>query len=273
MKKIVSLILVLVLCSAFFCGCDNAGDKVIRVGASVTPHAEILGAVKDNLAEQGYTLEIVEYNDYVLPNTAVESGELDANYFQHLPYLQDFNEKNGTHLVSVAAVHYEPFGIYAGKSSSLDNIADGATISVPNDGTNEGRALLLLESLGLIELSDDAGMTATVLDIVSNPKNLNITELEAAQLVRSLSDVDFSVINGNYAIEGGLDVHNALAVEDPSSEAAQTYANIIAVKEGHEKDPKVLALIAALQTEEVRQFIEENYDGAVVAIFPKESSN
>lgn len=264
-RKLVSAIFAILLACVF--SVAGVAEETIRVGASVTPHAEILEVVKPILAEQGYELEIVEYNDYILPNTATESGEIMANYFQHQPYLDDFNAENDTHLVSVAAIHYEPFGIYAGKRDSLEDIPDGATIAVPNDGTNEGRALLLLQDLGLITLPDDVGFTATRLDIVDNPKNLEIVEMEAAQLPRVLPEVDFAVINGNYAISGGLKVSDALAVEDVESAAAQTYANVLVVKEGNEEDPGVQALVAALQTEEVRQFIEETYDGAVVPMF------
>ena len=262
MKKLAAFALVLVL---VFSG--SALAETIRVGASITPHAEILNVVKPILAEQGYDLEVVEYTDYVLPNTATESGELDANYFQHQPYLDDFNAQNGTHLVSVAAIHYEPFAIYAGKSDSLENIADGATIAVPNDGTNEARALLLLEAQCLIKLREDAGFTATKLDIEENPKNLDIVEMEAAQLPRVLPDVDFAVINGNYAIQGGLKVADALASESVESESAQTYANVLVVKEGNENNPAILALVDALKTEEVRKFIEDTYEGAVVPMF------
>ena len=262
MKKLAAFALVLVL---VFSG--SALAETIRVGASITPHAEILNVVKPILAEQGYDLEVVEYTDYVLPNTATESGELDANYFQHQPYLDDFNAQNGTHLVSVAAIHYEPFAIYAGKSDSLENIADGATIAVPNDGTNEARALLLLEAQGLIKLREDAGFTATKLDIEENPKHLDIVEMEAAQLPRVLPDVDFAVINGNYAIQGGLKVADALASESVESESAQTYANVLVVKEGNENNPAILALVDALKTEEVRKFIEDTYEGAVVPMF------
>ena len=262
MKKLAAFALVLVL---VFSG--SALAETIRVGASITPHAEILNVVKPILAEQGYDLEVVEYTDYVLPNTATESGELDANYFQHQPYLDDFNAQNGTHLVSVAAIHYEPFAIYAGKSDSLENIADGATIAVPNDGTNEARALLLLEAQGLIKLREDAGFTATKLDIEENPKNLDIVEMEAAQLPRVLPDVDFAVINGNYAIQGGLKVADALASESVESESAQTYANVLVVKEGNENNPAILALVDALKTDEVRKFIEDTYEGAVVPMF------
>lgn len=269
MKKIVCILLAAVLALALLTGCSgkSSSDKTIKVGASVTPHAEILGVAKKILAKEGYDLQIVEYEDYVLPNTATESGELDANYFQHQPYLTNFNEENGTHLVSVAAIHYEPFGIYAGKVDSLDKLTDGSTIAIPNDGTNEARALYLLEAQGLIKLKSDVGFTATVLDIAENPKNLKIEELDAAQLVRALQDVDVAVINGNYAIQGGLKVADALAVEDASSESAQTYANILVVKEGNENLPKIQALVKALQSDEVRQFINDTYDGAVVPIF------
>lgn len=270
MKKVFTLLLSLIILVAALTGCagkKTADSKTIKVGASVTPHAEILAIAKDILAKDGFTLEIVEYNDYILPNTATESGELDANYFQHQPYLTDFNAENGTHLVSVAAIHYEPFGIYAGKTSSLEALSDGATIAVPNDGTNEARALMLLEDLGLITLKADVGFTATVLDIESNPKNLSIKEIEAAQLARSLPDVDMAVINGNYAIEAGLKVADALAVEDKDSEAAQTYANILVVKEGNEGKDGIKALVKALQSNEVKEFINNTYNGAVIPIF------
>ncbi len=242
-------------------------DKVIKVGASVTPHAEILEHVKQTLADEGYTLEIVEYNDYVLPNTALEDGDLDANFFQHQPYLDNFNEENNTHLVSVAAVHFEPFAIYAGKTDSLDDLQDGATVAVPNDTTNEARALLLLEAQGLIKLKDGVGLDATVLDIEENPKNLQIQEIEAAQIVRSLPDVDIACINGNYAKEGGLDVADAIAVEASDSLAADTYANVIAVKEGNENTDKTKALVNAVLSDDVRQFIEDTYGNAVVPVF------
>lgn len=247
---------------------EATGDlEVIKVGASVTPHAEILAQVKDVLAEQGYDLQVVEYNDYVLPNTALEDGDLDANFFQHQPYLDDFNAENGTHLVSVAAVHFEPFGLYAGKTASLDDIQEGATIAVPNDTTNEARALLLLEAQGLIKLKEGAGLTATVLDIEENPLNLEIKEIEAAQLVRSLPDVDVAAINGNYAAEGGLDVADAIAVEASDSLAADTYANVIVVKEGNEDSAKTKALVDAVLSDEVRSYIEKTYGNAVISVF------
>ncbi len=249
------------------CGSKSGDDKVIKVGASPTPHAEILNIAKEELEAEGYTLEIVEYNDYVLPNTSLESGELDANFFQHKPYLDDFNAENGTHIVDVAQIHFEPFGIYAGKTSDLANIPEGATVAVPNDTTNEARALLLLEAQGLIKLKADAGITATVADIEENPKNLDIKELEAAQITRSLQDVDIACINGNYAQEAGLNVSDALAVEASDSLAAQTYANIIAVKQGTENDAKIQALIKAVQSDKVKEYINSTYDGGVVPVY------
>ena len=246
---------------------DLAGTT-IKVAASPVPHAEILGVAKDILAEQGITLEIIEYTDYVQPNMVTESGEVDANYFQHTPYLDSFNEENGTHLVSVGAIHYEPFGLFAGKTATLDELADGAKIAVPNDTTNEARALQLVAAQGIITLKEGAGLTATKNDIAENPHNVDIVEMEAAQLPRTLADVDFAVINGNYAAEAGLNAAtDALAVEDASSEAAQTFANILVVKEGNEANPAIQALLAALQSEQVKNFIDETYSGAVVAIF------
>lgn len=240
---------------------------VLKVGATPAPHAEILEVVKDLLAEQGITLEIAQYNDYVQPNNAVEDGSLDANYFQHITYMNDFNEEYGTHLVSAAEVHYEPMGLYAGKTTSLDELADGALIGLPNDATNEGRALLVLQQEGLITLSEDAGITATINDIVDNPKNLQFSEMEAAQLPLRLADLDMAVINGNYAIDAGLSMDDALAVESADGEAAQAYVNVLAVEEGREDDPAIQALAAALCSDEVKAFIDENYNGAVVAVF------
>ena len=238
---------------------SELAGTTLKVAASPTPHAEILNVAKEVLAEQGIDLEVVEFSDYVQPNLVTESGEVDANYFQHTPYLDSFNEENGTHLASVGAVHYEPFGIYPGKSDDLANIADGATIAVPNDTTNEARALQLLAAQGL---------TATVNDITDNPHNLQIKEIEAAQLPRTVQDVDFAVINGNYAMEAGFSVgKDALATEDASSEAAQTYANVLVVKEGRENDPAIQALYAALTSDKVKDYINSTYDGAVVPIF------
>ena len=279
-KFIISLILSLSIVGGLLAGCGSnaaAGKKadtdsaqeleVIKVGASITPHAEILRSVSDELEKQGYKLEVVEYNDYIIPNTALESGELDANYIQHLPYLEDFNKENGTDIVSVADIHYEPFGIYAGKSDSLENLKEGAVIAVPNDTTNEARALLLLQDQGLIKLKENAGLTATVKDIAENPKNFEIKELEAAQVPKALQDVDVAAINTNYALEANLKLSDALASEGADSLAAKTYANIIAVKEGNENAEKIKALIDAVKSEQVKKFIEDKYDGAVVPIF------
>ena len=239
----------------------------LTVGASPAPHAEILEAAREVLASKGYDLKIVEYTDYVLPNNALDSGDLDANYFQHQPYLDSFNAQNGTELSGVAVIHYEPFGIYAGKSASLDAIPEKGTVLVPNDLTNEARALLLLEAQGLITLKEDAGLEATKNDIVENPKNLDIVEIEAAQLPRSLQYGEVAVINGNYAIEAGLKVSDALATEDAESLAAQTYGNVIAVRAGEEESPKTKALIEALTSDEVKSFMESTYEGAVVPVF------
>lgn len=274
-KVIISILLLVSLITLTACGSSTSstdttateGDNVITVGASPTPHAEILEVAKEQLEEEGYELIIKEYTDYVIPNEALEAGDLDANYFQHLPYLEDYNAENGTELVSIGTVHYEPFGIYAGKSDSLENVQEGAIVAVPNDTTNEARALLLLEDNGLITLKDGVGLEATINDIVDNPYNLDIKELEAAQLARSLSDVDYAVINGNYAIDAGLNVSDALAAEDETSEAAQTYANVVAVRADEVDEPKIQALIKALQSDGVKDFIAENYNGAVVALF------
>ncbi|MBQ8995561.1 MAG: metal ABC transporter substrate-binding protein [Oscillospiraceae bacterium] len=273
MKKLTAILLTLVLAFALVsCGSQTSGGNtssetvVLKVGASPSPHAEILEVVKDDLAAQGIDLQIVEFDDYVLPNTSTEDGSLDANYFQHTPYLEDFNATRGTHLVSVAVIHYEPLGIYTGKSNSLD-VADGAVIGVPNDATNEARALLLLEASGLLTLDPNAGLNATVLDITSNPKNLKIEEIEAAQLTAHLEDLDLAVINGNYAVQAGLSAKDALAFEDKDSEAANIYGNVLVVKEGNENNPAVLALADALRTDKVRKFIEDNYAGVVVPKF------
>ncbi|SMC47492.1 D-methionine transport system substrate-binding protein [Oscillospiraceae bacterium] len=240
---------------------------VLTVGANITPHAEILEFAKPLLAEQGITLEIVQLEDSITPNTGVIEGSLDANYFQHVPYLEQFNLENGSDLVSVGAVHYEPFGIYAGQTTDLDELPDGATIAVPNNVTNEARALLLLEQEGLIEVDDEAGINATIADITDNPHDLQFVELAPEQLVSALPDVDVAIINGNYAIEGGLDVNDALAVEANDGLAAQTYGNIIATTPDKADDPAILALVEVLQGPEVAQFIEENYNGAVVPLF------
>lgn len=289
MKKLVSLLLTGVLSLGLLAGCGGnpgaanppAGNSetpgteatgslegtVIKVAASPTPHAEILKVAKEVLAKQGITLEINEFTDYIQPNMVTEDGQVDANYFQHITYLNDFNAQNGTHLVSVADLHYEPFGIYAGKTSALDQLADGASVGVPNDPTNEGRALLLLQQEGLITLKEGAGLTATKLDIAENPKNLQIEELAAAQLPRSLDSLDLAVINGNYALQAGLNAADALAIEATDGEAAQAYVNVLAVKEGREEDPAIQALVAALESDEVKAFMEETWPGAVVPMF------
>ena len=262
MKKLLALTLALVLCLGLAaCGggtstdtdtntdtssdADTNGDATangetitLTVGATPNPHAEILAQVKDDLAAEGIDLVVKEYSDYVVPNTAVEEGDLDANYFQHTPYMEEFNEKNGTHLVSVGKVHYEPMGIYPGLTKTLE------------------------------ELKEDAGLNATPNDITSNPKNLQFKELEAAMLPQTASEVDLSVINSNFAMEGGMNpATDSLASEDADSEAAQTFANIVAVKEGHENDPAIQALVKALQSDKVKEYIEKTYSGAVVAVF------
>ncbi len=248
-------------------GCGDKDENVITVGASATPHAEILEQVVPVLAEQGYELEIMIFNDYVLPNTALNDGDLDANFFQHFPYLENFNDEKKTELVNAAYVHFEPFGIYGGKTTDLASLPEGATIAVPNDTTNEARALLLLEAQGFIKVREGAGLTATVMDITENPKKLVIKEIEAAQLSRSLQDVDIACINGNYALEGGLSIDDALATESAESLSAQTFANIIAVRSGTEDNEKIQALINAVLSDEVRTYIETTYQGAVVPVF------
>lgn len=269
-KKIAVLALaaaLLVTCLAACGGKEDSKSLTITVGATPAPHAEILEVAKELLAEQGITLEIREFTDYVMPNTSTEDGSIDANYFQHITYMNDFNAENGTHLVSVAAIHYEPFGLYAGKCASLAALSDGAQIAVPNDGTNEARALLLLEQEGLIKLKDGVGLSATKSDVAENPHNYDIVELEARLLPTTLKDVDVAVINGNYAIDAGLKVSDALAVEANDGAAAEAYVNVLAVKEGNENNAAIQALVKALQSDEVRSFIEETYDGAVVALF------
>ncbi len=247
---------------------SSSNSKTITVAASPTPHAEILSnAVKPLLEKEGYTLVVKEFTDYVLPNTATEEGEVDANYFQHKPYLDSFNEEQGTHLVSVEAVHFEPFGLYAGKTSSLSALQSGAVVAVPNDTTNEARALLLLEQEGLIKLKEGAGITATTNDIVENPKNLQIKELEAAAVPTVLADVDIACINGNYAQGAGLNVSDALANESADSLAAQTYANVLVVKDSNENSEATKALAKALVSNEVRDYINSTYSGAVVPVF------
>lgn len=244
-----------------------ASDNVITVGASPSPHAEILEAIKPELEAQGYELKVVEYSDYVQPNVALSEGDLDANYFQHLPYLENYNTENGTDLASAGAIHFEPMGLYAGKSSDITNVPDGAKIAVPSDATNEARALLLLQDQGVIKLTDGVGLEATANDIVENPHNVELVEVEAAAVPRSLQDADFGVINGNYALSAGLDTSATLASEDADSEAAQTYANIVAVRNGDENSEKTQALLKALTSDTARKFIEDTYKGSVIPVF------
>lgn len=246
----------------------TAETVTLRVGASPTPHAEILNFAKDILlSDYNINLEVVEYSDYVVPNTAVEEGEDDANYFQHTPYLDTFNEDNGTHLVSVAKIHYEPFGLYSNTVTNVDDLPDGAVIAIPNDGSNEARALYLLEAEGLITLNHDVGFNATVLDITDNPKNLEFQEVAAEMVARTLDDVDGAIVNGNYALEAGLDIADAIATESADSDSAQTYANVIVVKEGNEDNEAVKALVEVLTSDAVRDYINDTYEGAVVPVF------
>ena len=237
------------------------------MGASPSPHAEILNAVKDELAAAGFELKVVEYNDYVQPNVALSEGDLDANYFQHKPYLDNYNQENGTDLVSAGAIHFEPMGLYAGKSSDINNVPDGAKIAVPSDATNEARALLLLEKAGVLKLKDGAGLEATKNDIAENPHKVELVEVEAASVPRTLQDSDFGVINGNYALSAGLDTTATLASEDANSEAAKTYANIVAVRNGDESNEKATALIKALTSDAAKKFIEDQYKGSVIPVF------
>ena len=275
-KLIKILVLVLTLSLGIFVGCDKNEDvsdgasselTKITVAATPVPHAEILEQVKGDLEKKGYELEIVVFSDYVQPNLVVDAGDIDANFFQHKPYLDDFNKENKTNVVSVAQIHYEPLGIYPGKSNDLSNISDGATIAVPNDTTNEARALLLLETNGLIKVREGAGLNATKNDIVENPHNIEIVELEAAQVARVVGETDFVVLNGNYALTAGFNVAtDALAKEEQDSEAAQTYANILCVKEGNEEREDIKALIEALKSETIKKYIADTYEGAVIAI-------
>lgn len=288
MKKFIALALSAILCLGLLAACgtettpttapsaepstavSGSGElETLTVGASSTPHAEILEAVRGELADLGYDLDVVIFNDYILPDTSLADGDLDANYFQHGPYLENFNAERGTDLVNAASIHYEPMSIYPGSKTSLDEIADGDTIAIPNDGSNETRALLLLQTEGYITLADgiNASSTATVNDIVDNPLNLQITEMNAENIPHVLADVAFGIINGNYALQAGLSGADALASESADSDAAQTYANIVACRKGDENSPKIQALITALTSDTCRDFINNTYDGAVVPIF------
>lgn len=247
------------------CGSSKSDDKTITVAASPTPHAQILKVAGEELKKDGYTLKVKEFTDYVQPNIVVDEGKYDANYFQHTPYLDNFNKEKNTKLVSVGKIHYEPFGIYAGTKKSLNDLKDGDEIAVPNDATNEARALLLLADNGVITLKDNKDIKATVKDITSNPKNLKFKELEAAQVSRARPDVALVVLNGNYALDAGLDVKkDAIAFEKSDSTAASTYANIIAVKKGNEKTDKTKALVKALKSAKVQKYINDTFKGAVV---------
>ena len=266
-KKLAALALACVTCLSLLSACGGKEAVTIKVGASPTPHAEILEVAKEILAEQNITLEIVPYDDYNLPNDNVEDGQLDANYFQHITYMNGYNRDVGTHLVSVAELHYEPFGIYAGKSASLDTLPDGAQIAIPDDPTNGGRALLLLQEQGLITLKDGVGLEPKVTDVAENPHNYQFMELTANLLTTTLQDVDIAVINGNYAIGAGLKASEALAIESASGTAGTAYVNVLAVKEGRENDEAIKALVNALKSEKVKTFIDETYGGGVVAVF------
>ena len=288
MKKFLSLLLTAVLTAGVLAGCGSKettsseaaveleaaetevtaeveAKGVIKVAASATPHSEILEQVKPILEAEGWELDVTVFDDYVQPNLVVESGEFDANYFQHIPYLDNFNSEQGTHLVNAGGIHYEPFGIYPGSKSSLDELAEGDTIAVPNDTTNEARALLLLQDNGIITLKDGAGLEATINDIAENPKNIKIQELEAAQVSRVKDEVAFVVLNGNYALQAGFSVaQDSIAYEKADSEAAKTYVNIIAVKEGNENSEAITALVDALKSNEITKYINDTYDGAVI---------
>ena len=270
-KKIGVLVLTLAFTLAFCTACggsDSAdADKTIKVAATPAPHAEILNEVADALAEDGWTLEVVEFEDYVQPNEAVVNGECDANYFQHQPYLDQYNDENGTDIVSAAAIHYEPLGVYKGSKSSFDELQAGDKVGVPNDVTNEARALQLLAANGVLKLKDGVGLEATKNDIVENPKNIEIVELEAAAIPAALPDLTLAVINGNYAIGAGLTADDAITFEAADSEAATTFANIIACAKGNEGSDKVQALVKALQSDAVKAFIEEKYQGSVQVSF------
>ena len=263
MKKLAAAVLAGALAASM--AVPAAAEGTIKVAASATPHAEILEQAKPILEEQGWELDVTVFNDYVQPNLVVESGDFDANYFQHVPYLDSFNEEQGTHLVDAGDIHYEPFGIYPGTKSSLDELEEGDVIAVPNDTTNEARALLLLQDNGVLTLKEGAGLTATVNDIEENPKGVKIQELEAAQVSRVKDEVAFVVLNGNYALEAGFSVaKDSIAYESSDSEAAKTYVNIIAVKEGNEENEGIKALVDVLKSDEIKTFIKDNYDGAVI---------
>lgn len=262
MKKILVILLVLLLSvSAFAQGAKQVNNQIV-VGATPEPHAALLNLVKDDLAAKGYDLVVKEFTDYVVPNESLESGQLDANFFQHIPYLQSFNRERGFHLAVAGAIHVEPLALYSNNLKNIKDLKDGSLIAIPNDPTNEGRALLLLQANDLIKLKDPDSLEATILDIVDNPKNLKFKELEAATLPRVLKDVDGAVINGNYALPANLKVSDALLVEGAKS----PYVNVVAVKEGNENSAKILALVDALQSDKVRAYIKERYPNQEVVV-------
>ena len=275
-KKLLAVALIGALAVSSLSGCGKKSAnakgkdkkeeiKTIKIAATPIPHAEILNEAKKILKDKGYELKVTEFEDYVQPNEVVESGEYDANYFQHVPYLDSFNDEKGTHLVDAGDIHYEPFGIYPGKKKSLDDVEKGDRIAIPNDTTNEARALLLLEANGLIKLKEGAGLTATVNDIEENPKEIKFDELESAQVARVVGEDEFVVLNGNYALEAGYVVSkDALAYEASDSEAAKTYVNIIAVKEGNENNEGIKELVKVLKSDEIKKFINDKYEGAVI---------
>ena len=266
MKKIAAIVLVsLIVVSSIFAAGSKESVNTLTVGATPEPHAVFLNLIVDNLAAEGITLKVVEFTDYVTPNKALEDGQIDANFFQHIPYLESFNEEQGYHLVNAGGIHIEPIALYSRKHASLGDIGQGSTIAIPNDPTNGGRALLLLQSAGLITLTDGAGITATPFDVVDNPKDIEFHEIEAASLPRVLDDVDAAVINGNYAIPAGLKANqDGLAVEGADS----PYVNVVAVKQGSENDPAIAALVKALQSKEIKDYVAENYPyGEVVVVF------
>ena len=277
-KKLLSLALATILTAGLVTGCgssasssdqsssqDNTQKKTITVAASQTPHSEILAEAAKILEKQGYELKVTVFDDYVQPNNVVESGEFDANYMEHVPYMEQFNKENGTHIVNAGGIHYEPFGIYPGTKKKLDDLTEGDTIAIPNDTTNEARALLLLQDNGLLTLKDGAGLTATINDIKENPKKLKFQELEAAQVAKVKGEVAFVVLNGNYALEAGYSVSkDSIAYEKADSEAAKTYVNIIGVKEGNENSDGIKALVKVLKSDDIKKFINDKYDGAVI---------
>ncbi|MDR2570044.1 MAG: MetQ/NlpA family ABC transporter substrate-binding protein [Oscillospiraceae bacterium] len=270
MRKFLSLIIVIILAVSLFAACNNDdGDStVLIIGATPSPHSIILEQVVPLMAAQGFTLEIVEFTDFVQPNLALADGSIDANYFQHTPYLTNMSARENLDLTAVFGMHYEPMGLYPGRTTSLDAIPDRAQIAIPNDATNGGRALWLLQDAGLITMSPGAAVTATVHDIADNPLNLNIVEMEAAQIPRVLQDVDFGVINGNFALQAGLSVAtDSLAKEEVDSLAAETYVNVVAVRTGFENDARIAALQSAMQSDAIRAFIEDRWQGAVIPKF------